>query len=217
MTKLTIYGVYGASGCGRGVAPLFEEHFRDQDNIQIAFIDDGCSGSIVNGLNVLAYDDFIDLKNVDKRVTIAIADGQIRKQLAIRCISDGLNFYSIKSGQHISMKAVEIGEGAIFSPFTVVTSNVHIGSHFHCNIGSYVEHDCVVGDFVTFAPGVKCNGNVHIGNGAYIGSGAVIKQGRSDKPLVIGAGAMIGMGAVVTKDVAPGSTVVGNPARPLIK
>ena len=217
MTGLTIYGVYGASGCGRGVAPLFEEHFRDQDNIQIVFIDDGCSGSIVNGLNVMAYDDFVGLKNVNKRVTIAIADGLIRKRLAIRSISDGLEFYSIKSDQHVSMRAVEIGEGAIFSPFTVVTSNVRIGSHFHCNIGSYVEHDCIVGDFVTFAPGVKCNGNVHIGDRAYIGSGAVIKQGTPQKPLVIGAGATVGMGAVVTKDVAPGSTVVGNPARPLRK
>lgn len=217
MTRSTIYGVYGASGCGRGVAPLFEQHFRDHDSIQIVFIDDGCSGSIINGLKVMTYNDFVGLKNVDKRVTIAIADGQIRKQLAIRCKSDGLKFYSIKSSQHISMKAVEIGEGAIFSPFTVVTSNIRIGSHFHCNIGSYVEHDCVVGDFVTFAPGVKCNGNVHIGNGAYIGSGAVIKQGTPDEPLVIGAGATVGMGAVVTKDVAPSSTVVGNPARPLVK
>jgi len=42
-----------------------------------------------------------------------------------------------------------------------------------------------------------------------IGSGATIMCG-----LRIGRGAVIGAGAVVTRDVAPGTTVVGNPARP---
>jgi acetyltransferase-like isoleucine patch superfamily enzyme len=46
--------------------------------------------------------------------------------------------------------------------------------------------------------------------GASIGSGATILGG-----VRIGAGATVGAGAVVVGDVAPGATVVGNPARPL--
>ncbi|MBM3523643.1 MAG: acetyltransferase, partial [Alphaproteobacteria bacterium] len=48
---------------------------------------------------------------------------------------------------------------------------------------------------------------------AYIGSNAVLLQGKPGAPLVIGRGAIVGMGAVVTRNVAPGTTVVGNPAR----
>jgi UDP-2-acetamido-3-amino-2,3-dideoxy-glucuronate N-acetyltransferase len=47
-------------------------------------------------------------------------------------------------------------------------------------------------------------------DGATIGSGATILGG-----VTIGAGATVGAGAVVTRDVAPGATVVGNPAREL--
>jgi acetyltransferase-like isoleucine patch superfamily enzyme len=71
----------------------------------------------------------------------------------------------------------------------------------------------VIGDFVTFAPSVRCNGNVVINDHAFIGSGAVIKQGSARHPIVIGRGAIVGMGAVVTKSVPAYSTVVGNPAR----
>jgi sugar O-acyltransferase (sialic acid O-acetyltransferase NeuD family) len=115
------------------------------------------------------------------------------------------------------MDDVSLGEGAALSPFVTLTSNIRIGRHFHANLYSYVEHDCVIGDFVTFAPGVKCNGNVRIEDHAYIGAGAVIKQGKPGQPLVIGRGALVGMGAVVTRDVPPGITVVGNPAKPFIK
>jgi acetyltransferase-like isoleucine patch superfamily enzyme len=94
-----------------------------------------------------------------------------------------------------------------------LTSNIDIGKQFHANIYSYIEHDCRVGDYVTLAPGAKVNGNVHIGSHVYIGSNAVIKNGRPEKPLIIGNGAVVGMGAVVTKNVLSGTVVVGNPAR----
>jgi acetyltransferase-like isoleucine patch superfamily enzyme len=62
----------------------------------------------------------------------------------------------------------------------------------------------------------ECNGHVVVEDHAYMGAGVVIKDG-SNKPVVIGRGAVVGMGAVVTKSVPPGETVVGNPARPLVR
>jgi sugar O-acyltransferase (sialic acid O-acetyltransferase NeuD family) len=128
-----------------------------------------------------------------------------------------VQFYEARAENVVQLDDVELGVGAALCPFVTLTSNIRIGQHFHANLYSYVEHDCVIGDFVTFAPGVMCNGNVHIEDYVYIGAGAVIKQGSPSSPLVIGRGAIVGMGAVVTKNVPPGVTVVGSPARPLIK
>ena len=97
------------------------------------------------------------------------------------------------------------------------TSNIKIGKSFQANIYSYIAHDCIIGDYVTFAPAVRCNGNILIENHVYIGTGAIIKQGKPNRPLVIGEGAIIGAGAVVTQNVPAGMTVFGNPAIELTK
>ena len=64
---------------------------------------------------------------------------------------------------------------------------------------------------------MQCNGSVVIEDHAYIGTGAMIRQGTPERPIVIGEGAVVGMGAVVTKSVAPYTTVFGNPAKLLNK
>lgn len=212
MTRLI--GVYGASGCGRGIMPLIRDQYR---NAECVFIDDGQAPGRVNGHEIMDWPTFMGRNADQKNACIAIAVSSVRQKLAERCVQAGVPLVEARAASVVQMDDVLIGDGACLSPFVTLTSNIRIGRCFHANLYSYVEHDCMIDDFVTFAPGVMCNGNVHVEDNAYIGAGAVLRQGTPDKPLVIGAGATIGMGAVVTRDVPPGATVVGNPARPLIK
>lgn len=208
--------IFGASGCGRGVLPLARAQWAAVGQPhELVFVDDHPTTDRVNGHAVLTYVQWIARTASSRHVNIAIANSAVRQKLVERCEADGVNFFEVRAANVVQLDDVRLGEGAILCPFVTVSSNVRIGRHFHANLYSYVEHDCVIGDFVTFAPGVKCNGNVVIEDHAYIGSGAIIKQGRPGSPLVIGRGAVVGMGAVVTKSVLPGVTVVGNPARPL--
>ena len=187
------------------------------DSKNLVFIDDNLPQTSVNGHPVISYADFVRHPAQEKNVAIAIADSQIRQVLANKLSNDNILPWSVQDATSILMDNVEIGCGALLSPFTVITSNIKIGQFFHANIHSYVEHDCVIGDFVTFAPGVHCNGNIVIEDHVYVGAGAIIRQGTPDTPIRIGVGATIGMGAVVTKSVPAGATVVGNPARPIAR
>jgi len=207
------YAIYGTGGFAREVlGPLraatsvvSEAHGCPE----IVFIDDDIEkqNTRVQDIDVVSYEWARENKF---NICIAISDHIIRKNIAEICVNDNLSFFSVISDNLKSYQNVFIGPGSIICDNVLIATDVTIGSHFHANYYSYVAHDCVIGDFVTFAPRVCCNGSVRIGDGAYVGTGAFLKQGIS-----IGDEAVIGMGAVVTKDVAPKTTVVGNPARPI--
>lgn len=189
--------------------PLLRAQFPETE---LVFIDDGQAPGQVNGHDILTWTDFLERQVGEKAVCIAIAASKTRQNLAEECAIANIPLIEARASSVVQMDEVVIKDGACLSPFVTLTSNIRIGRCFHANLYSYVEHDCIIGDFVTFAPGAKVNGKVTIGDHAYIGSGAIIRQG-----ITIGAGAVVGMGAVVTSDVPPGVTVVGNPAKPLIK
>ena len=80
------------------------------------------------------------------------------------------------------------------------------------NTSCSIDHDNVVGDFVSVASAAHTAGNVTIEDDAFIGLGALISN-----RVTVGARATVGAGAVVLRDVAAGVTVVGNPAKPLTR
>ncbi|MDB5668116.1 MAG: wbxC [Alphaproteobacteria bacterium] len=195
--------IFGAGGMGRELADIA----RRSTDWPIVFVVDQPQASEVQGIPLIAP----DALEPDDRLVIALGTSTGRKTVAERFA--GRAFGTVVASNATVSPSARIGEGAQICDFVAINNAVTIGRHFQANVFAQVSHDCVIGDYVTFSPRTTCNGNVHIGDGVFVGAGAVIRNGSAERPLVIGEGATVGMGAVVTRDVPPGATVFGVPAR----
>jgi acetyltransferase-like isoleucine patch superfamily enzyme len=133
----------------------------------------------------------------------------------------------------VNLYGCRVGDDTKIGSFVEIQKNAHVGSR--CKISSHtficegvtIEDEVFVGHGVMFIndphPRATSEGQLQteadwvvvptrVCRGASIGSGATILCG-----ITIGEKAMVGAGAVVTRDVAPGETVVGVPARVVLR
>lgn len=105
-------------------------------------------------------------------------------------------------------RSSDIGPGSIVLDGVVVTADAVVGRHVVVMPNCTITHDDALDDFATLAAGVALGGTVRVGEAAYIGMNASVRQG-----LTIGSESTVGMGAVVLQDVPAEATWAGVPAR----
>lgn len=201
--------IIGAGGFGREVLDVFESAQPSSRHRFLGFLDDVEPDLDVLGrrnapwLGVVAR--MVDL---DAEYLIGIGNGEVRRDIDAQLVGAGRASATLVHPAATIASDVELGPGAVITAGARLTTNIRAGRHLQVNLNATIGHDCVIGDYVTLNPGVCISGNVVLEDRAAIGTGANVIPG-----VRIGAGAIVGAGAVVIRDVPPGDTVVGAPAR----
>jgi acetyltransferase EpsM len=143
-------------------------------------------------------------------LVIAVGDGEMRRNI-VRRVSNILGEVKYQTTIHPSANIasdVKIESGCFVAIGASVAVGVKLGAHVLVNTNASVDHDCLIGHYASIGPNAALGGYVQVGDGALIGIGATVLPG-----IRVGAGSVVGAGAVVTRDVQPGVTVWGVPAR----
>ena len=212
------YAIVGAGGFGREVFDYVDSSLRSAGvfDVELIFaVEEGFNVREKKGRRIVNVESIIGGEVEIDGFYLAISDSYARERIAYALEQGASHARTVISEFSYVAKDAALGMGAIVAPYALISSGSTVGKQLHLNHHAYIAHDCTVGDYVTFAPGAKCNGSVIVNDHAYIGSGAVIKNSSPSNLIEIGRGAKIGMGAVVLESVAEGQVVVGNPAKPL--
>ncbi|MDC7700852.1 acetyltransferase [Vogesella indigofera] len=204
-------GIFGTSGMAReardiadalGYSAVFVARNAEE---RAAFHD---SGDVILESEVGNYKDM--------PYAIGIGEGAVRAKIAARHAN------TVRFGNLIHPSAtfgcgqrqhIETRSGVIICAGVRFTSNISVGDFTLFNLNATISHDSIIADYVTVSPNACILGNVSIGEAAWIGAGAIINQGSSDRKVTIGNNTLIGSGAVIITDCDADAVYVGVPGR----
>jgi sugar O-acyltransferase (sialic acid O-acetyltransferase NeuD family) len=211
--------IYGGGGFAKEVAWLVQS-CNEGDKLYevVCFIDDDKAkqGTEVNGILVIgleaAHEQF-----PEARVVGAVGTPKTRQRVMKKAAEIGFGYETIIHPRVEMSSWVKTGPGTVICAGNILTTNIKLGEHVQINLDCTIGHDVVIGDYTTLAPGVHVSGWIHFGQRVYVGTGAVLINGKEHNPIIIGDDAVIGAGACVTESVSSNVIVAGVPAKVIKK
>jgi sugar O-acyltransferase (sialic acid O-acetyltransferase NeuD family) len=206
--------IVGAAGFGREVLSWVLQIPNEQRPWEIGgFLDN--RPKLLEGFNlpaeIVGTPETYSFRAED-RVVVALGDPAQRRTFVEMVTQRGAQFTTVVHPSAIMGLNNTWGEGCIFCPGVILTTNVRVGKHVVFNCQSGAGHDAVIGDYCTLSCFVDITGYVTLGERVFLGSHASVLPHAW-----IGDGAIIGAGSVVLKRVAPRTSVMGVPAREIWK
>jgi len=141
---------------------------------------------------------------------VAIGDNWVRSKVvcAIKRLVPGFRFVSAIHPSAQIARSVSIGGGTVLMAGTVINSDSRIGEHCIINTKASIDHDNVLGDFVSLAPNATSGGMVKIDDYSALCLGVNVAHSIN-----IGQHTVIGAGSTVLDDIPSFALAFGTPAR----
>jgi sugar O-acyltransferase (sialic acid O-acetyltransferase NeuD family) len=145
-------------------------------------------------------------------VMVAIADPRSRYDIVQKLPKKTKFFTFIHPTVLILDGNIEIGEGSFIGAYSILTTNIKLGSHAILNRSNHIGHDTTIGNYFSSMPGSIVSGNVTIFDLVYIGNNSSIRE-----KLSIHSQSTIGMNSAVVKNIIESGIYVGCPAKRINK
>lgn len=140
---------------------------------------------------------------------IAVGDNEVRENIFNEMSRKHENVYypPLIHRTALISSFCSIGAGVLVMPHAVVGPNSWVGKFCLINTRASIDHDCVMHDFSSVAPGATTGGGVKIGYRAAVSLGAVIKE-----KIIIGDNSIVGANSFLNKDLGSNLVAIGSPA-----
>lgn len=208
--------VVGAGVQGRQVCAALAAAVRVGGDRLLGFLDDdaGMHGQMVDGWPVLGPLAWARSHPGPLNVAIGIGQAQTKRQVVdqLRAMGDHLRFPPVIHPFSSVGPGVELGEGVVIQPGSVLTCNLRVGEFTIVGACSSISHDARVGAYNFLSPGLRIAGFGIVEDDCVTGLNTCLLG-----HVTMHSGSTSGAGAVLIRDVAPGDTVAGVPARSIKK
>lgn len=205
--------VFGAAGQGRDTAWLIRELARDGAPFEfLGFVVSDRSKLGPNDSSVLGDMDWLmshraQIDAIAMGIGTPIARLRVAEQIE-RELPDLEWPVLVHPSVIFDRESARLEPGSMIAAGTTGSVNLVVGRHGLVNIGCTLGHEANIGAGCVVNHGASISGGVILKRAVLVGTGARVLQ-----YLRVGESATVGAGAVVTRDVDPGVTVVGVPAR----
>lgn len=198
-----------ASGLAREV---IEAVAAAQSHHMIGIVDDDpeLRGRHYGGVRVLG-----GLEEIDRfpraQLVVCTGSGPTRRTILKRLAAQSVGLSRFVTVIHPSVQVPDscsIGAGSVLLAHVALTADVRIGRHVVVMPNATLTHDDAVDDFATICAGVSLAGAVSVGEGAYIGTNASIRE-----HVRLGIDSVLGMGSTLLSDLPDQAVWAGVPAR----
>ncbi len=135
-----------------------------------------------------------------------------RRDLVERLVVEGRRLATFVHPSAVVSPSAELEDGCVVFPLVVIGARTRVGRGTIVNRGALIGHHTTIGPFSFVGPGANVAGKVQLGSQVHVGIGAIVRD-----RVAVGDRAVVGSGAVAVADVEAGTTVVGIPARPIVR
>lgn len=204
--------IVGSGGFAREILTLINDINRQTKKYEFVGFVGFDKNQTMHGYPVIGNDKEVNNTTEPISLVIAVGEPNLKEKIKSKYTNPLISFPAMVHPSVIvgDSESVKIGEGCIICAGCILTTDITLHDFVTLNLQCTVGHDTVINNYASFMPSVNISGEVNVGKGVYMGTGAkIINQ------LEIGENTIVGAGAVVAKSLPANCTAVGVPAKPI--